>query len=161
MFDLPLPEVMDKYIPNERKWVIYPSEYDVVYPDDEIVLYLPTREKDANIKQYYIDKYQEDQNTKIDRVFLKFLPWMLQKISKDSAIAKGQIRKAETEFKSWDIDMFELMDNVINNIQVTPSTNLLGYCPACGEEVTAPIQFPDGIGVLFRMASKGKRFGKK
>ena len=109
-----------------------------------------------------IERVQQDPNTKFDRVFYKFLPWMLPKISKDTNIAKGQIRKAESEYKQWDIDMFEFMDNVITNITVTPSTNLLSVCEACGEEVTAPIQFPDGIASLFHRNNKvGKRFGKK
>lgn len=162
MYDLPDAEVMDKYFRDERIWHIIPSDYDLPYPDEEILLYVPTREKDANIKNYIISKVQEDPNSKIDRVFLKFLPWMLPKVSKDVNIAKGQIRKAESEYKQWDIDMFEFMDNVLTNITVTPATTLLGVCEACGEEVTAPIQFPDGIASLFHRNDKvTKRFGKK
>lgn len=162
MFDLPDEEVMDKYDRETRTWHIYPSDYDIPYTDEEIVLYVPTREKDTNIKNYMIERVQQDPNTKFDRVFYKFLPWMLPKISKDTNIAKGQIRKAESEYKQWDIDMFEFMDNVVTNITVTPSTNLLSVCEACGEEVTAPIQFPDGIASLFHRNNKvGKRFGKK
>lgn len=161
MYDLPEDDVMDKYNQTDRTWHIYPADYDVEY-GDEVVLYVPTREKDANIKNYMINRVQQDPNAKIDRVFFKFLPWMLPKISKDVNIAKGQIRKAETEYKSWDIDMFELMDNVITNITVTPATTLLGVCEACGEEVTAPIQFPNGISSLFHRNRKVvKRFGKK
>lgn len=162
MYDLPDPEVMDSYDPNTRTWHIYPDNYDVAYPKEEIELYVPTREKDANIKNYMIERVQADPNTKIDRVFFKFLPWMLQKVSKDTTIARSQIRKAEQEYKSWDIEMFEFMDNVIDNINVTPATTLLGVCDACGEEVTAPIQFPNGVSSLFRRdTTLVKRFGKK
>lgn len=162
MYDMPDDEVMDKYNRADRTWHIYPSDYDVKCDSDEIVLYVPTRDKDANIKNYMISRLQQDQNAKIDRVFFKFLPWMLPKVSKDVNIAKGQIRKAETEYKSWDIDMFEFMDNVITNIAVTPATTLLGICESCGEEVTAPIQFPNGIASLFHRNDKVvKRFGKK
>ena len=161
MYDMPDEEVMDKYNRADRTWHIYPSDYDVKYDSDEIVLYVPTRDKDANIKNYMISRLQQDQNAKIDRVFFKFLPWMLPKVSKDVNIAKGQIRKAETEYKSWDIDMFEFMDNVITNIAVTPATTLLGVCESCGEEVTAPIQFPDGISSLFDINDRRKKFGKK
>lgn len=162
MYDLPDEEVMDKYNQSDRTWHIYPSDYDVTWHEDEVILYVPTREKDANIKNYMINRVQQDPNAKVDRVFFKFLPWMLPKISKDANIAKGQIRKAEAEYKQWDIDMFEFMDNVITNITVTPATTLLGVCDACGEEVTAPIQFPNGIASLFHRNDKVvKRFGKK
>jgi hypothetical protein len=161
MYDMPGEDVMKYYDRDSRSWTIFPSEFDVEYPDDQITLYLPTREKDANIKAWVIDKLQQDKNAKIDRVFIKFLPWMLQKISKDTAISKGQIRKAETEFKSWDVDMFELMDQVITNISVTPGTDLIATCPSCGEEVTAPIQFPNGISALFHHTSQRKKFGSK
>lgn len=162
MYDLPDDDVMNSYNPDDRTWHIYPADYDIPYTDEEIVLYVPTRDKDANIKNYMISRIQQDKNAKFDRVFFKFLPWMLPKVSKDENIARGQIRKAETEYKSWDIDMFEFMDNVVNNINVTPATTLLATCPACGEEVTAPIQFPNGIASLFHRNDKvGKRFGKK
>ena len=162
MYDLPEDDVMDKYDQQTRTWHIYPADYDIPYGDEEIVLYVPNREKDANIKNYMIQRAQQDPNAKIDRVFFKFLPWMLPKVSKDPNIAKTQIRKAESVYKSWDIDMFEFMDNVVTNITVTPATTLLAVCDACGEEVTAPIQFPNGISSLFHRDNKvGKRFGKK
>ena len=162
MYDMPDEEVMSNYDRNNRQWHIYPSDYGVEYPGDEITMYLPTREKDSNIKTYMINRVQQDPNAKIDRVFFKFLPWMLPKISKDPNIARGQIRKAESDYKQWDIDMFEFMDSVITNITVTPATTLLGVCEACGEEVTTPIQFPNGIASLFhRHNTVAKRFGKK
>jgi hypothetical protein len=162
MYDIPDEEVMNSYDRANRVWHIYPSEYDIEYPGDEITMYLPTREKDTNIKNYIINRAQQDPNAKIDRVFFKFLPWMLPKISKDVNIARGQIRKAESEYKSWDIDMFEFMDSVVTNITVTPATTLIATCEACGEEVTAPIQFPNGIASLFhRNNTVAKRFGKK
>ena len=164
MYDLPDEDVMSSYDASNRTWHIIPADYDIETDnaEEEIVLYIPTRDKDANIKNYMITKAQQDPNAKFDRVFFKFLPWMLPKVSKDANIAKGQIRKAEVEYKSWNIEMFEFMDNVVTNITVTPATTLVATCPACGEEVTAPIQFPNGIASLFHRDTKvGKRFGKK
>ena len=161
MFDLPDEEVMNMYDRETRTWHIYPSDYGVDWKDDEIVLYVPTREKDNAITDYIYSRVQEDRNAKIDRVFMKFLPWMLPKISKDTNIARSQIRKAQTEFNSWNTDMFTFMDEVINNIAVTPATTLITTCEACGEEATAPIQFPDGVASLFAMAGRHKKFGKK
>lgn len=161
MYDMPDDDLFEMFDPANRCWHIYPADYDVQWKDEEITLYMPTREKDNAIKEYIFNRVQQDRNAKLDRVFFKFLPWMLPKISKDSNIASSQIRKAEIEFKSWDIDMFSFMDEVLTNISITPSQNMLAICPSCGEEATAPIQFPDGVASLFTMAHRHKKFGKK
>lgn len=156
-YDLPDPEVMGMFDKQEQNWLIVPEDYDV--PEDPITLYLPTLEKDANIKAWMIQRYQEKK--KIDTIFMKFLPWLAPKISKDTTIANRQIREYEMKFKSWDTEMFSLMDDVIRNIVVTPATNMITTCPTCGEEVTTQIRFQDGVRSLFSMANKHKKFGKK
>lgn len=162
MYDLPGEDVMEYFDRDNQTWNIIPADYDVEWPEKEYIqLYLPTREKDANIKAYLISKLQEDRNYKADQVFIKFLPWLLPKISKDVNIAKNQIRKAEIDFKSWNIEQFSFMDEVLKNIMVTPDTNLVAVCHSCGEEVTAPMQFPDGISSLFDINDRRKKFGKK
>lgn len=162
MYDMPDDEVMDYYDREKQTWNIIPADFNVEWPEKEYLqLYLPTREKDANIKAYLISRLQEDKNYKPDQVFIKFLPWLLPKISKDVNIAKNQIRKAEIDFKSWNIEQFTFMDDVLKNITVTPGTNLMTICDSCGEEVTALIQFPDGIGALFDINDRRKKFGKK
>jgi len=158
MYDMPDPDVMKYFSSEEQNWLIDPEEYDVEWPE-KIVLYLPTLEKDANIKAWLIDRVQNKK--KVDNVFVKFLPWLAPKISKDLQIAQRQIREYEVKFKSWDTEMFSFMDEVINNITVMPSTNLVQTCPTCGEEVTAAISFQDGIRSLFNMAGGRKKFGKK
>ena len=161
MYDMPDDELFDMYDVANRCWHIFPADYDVRWKDEEVTLYMPTREKDNAVRDYIFNKAQQDRNAKIDRVFFKFLPWMLPKISKDANLAASQIRKAEMEYKSWDMDMFSFMDDVINNITITPSMNMIAQCQSCGEEATAPIQFPDGISSLFAMAGRHKKFGKK
>jgi hypothetical protein len=120
---------------------------------------LPTLEKEANIKAWIIDRLQNKK--KVDTVFIKFLPWMAHKISKDTTIAARQIKELEMKFKSFDAEMFTLMNDIITNIMVTPSTKLITTCPTCGEEVTANIRFPNGVGELFNIKRTGKKFGKK
>lgn len=161
MYDMPDAELMNMFDAENRCWHIYPADYDVKWKDEEITLYLPTREKDNAIKDYIFTRVQQDRNAKMDRVFFKFLPWMLPKISKDANLAASQIRKAEVEFKSWDAEMFSFMDDVVNNIAITPATTMIAQCESCGEEATAPIQFPNGISSLFTMAGRHKKFGKK
>ena len=161
MYDMPDPEVMNYYDTSNRTWNISPLDFDVDTNQEIVTLYLPTLEKDANIKAWLISKYQENRNYNPDRVFLKFLPWMLPKISKDLTIANTQIRNANFTFKQWGIDMFQFMNEVIDNINVTPGTNLIETCQSCGEEVTSPIRFQNGIGSLFNVVSQHKKFGKK
>ena len=156
-YDLPDPEVMQYYDQDECTWRIDPAEYDV--NGEPFTLYLPTLEKDANIKAWIIDRLQN--NKKVDNVFIKFLPWMAHKISKDTTIAARQIKEFELKFKSMDADMFSFMNDVINNIMVTPSTKLMSKCPTCGEEVSTNIRFPNGVSELFNIKRPGKKFGKK
>lgn len=159
LYDMPDEDVLGYYDQNSRTWAIDPSEYEV--EGDPITLYLPTVEKDANVKAWMIRKLQENRNAKIDPVFIKFVSWMTPKISKDDEIAKRQMKQLKTAFDSLDVDQFEFMDDVIKNIVVTPSTKLISKCPACGEEVTSEIRFPNGVSGLFKAQSKRRKFGKK
>jgi hypothetical protein len=156
-YELPDPEIMQYFDVETQTWIIDPTEYEI--NEEPITLYLPTLEKEANIKAWIISRLQEKK--KVDNIFAKFLPWMANKISKDLTIATRQIRELEVKFKSWDTDMFSFVDEVVRNIMVTPATNLKTTCPICGEEVTAAIRFPNGIRGLFAMGDKRKKFGKK
>lgn len=160
LYDFPDTEVMSSYDAENRYWIIDPNSYEVDYPQ-VIQLYLPTLEKDASIKTWLITKLQENRNYKIDQVFLRFLPWLAPKISKDATIAQKQIKQYELKFKSWDGDMFAFMDDVLRNVVVTPSNKLITNCPVCGEEVTSDIRFPNSIRDLFDANHRFKKFGKK
>ena len=159
MYEYPDEEVMNMYDPDTRSWHIDPSEYEV--NEDPITLYLPTLEKDANIKAWLINRLQENRNRKIDQVFLKFLPWMAPKISKDTTIASRQIKELEMKYKSWDAEMFSFVDEVIRNITVSPLSKLTMKCPICGEEVTSQIRFPNSVKSLFNVQNRSRKFGKK
>ena len=159
LFDMPDKEVMPMFDKATRNWIIDPSEYGLEM--EPIRLYLPTLEKDINVKQWAINRYQENPNKDIDPVLIRFLPWFVPKISKDDTIAQRQIKEFKFKFESWDIDTFNFMNDVITNIMVTPGTKLIQKCPTCGEEVTSPIRFPNGPSSLFAIKSKFKKFGKK
>lgn len=158
MYDLPDPEVMKYFSRETQTWNIDPEEFDVNWPET-ITLYLPTLEKDMAIKQWMINRLQNKK--KVDNVFIKFLLWMAPQISKDETIAARQIREYEIKYKSWDTEMFSFMNDVLNNISVTPLTKLTTKCEICGEEVTSDIQFPNGIRELFAISGGHKKFGKK
>ena len=159
LFEFPDEEVMPMFDKATRNWVIDPTEYGLEM--DPIRLYLPTLEKDINVKQWAINRLQENPNKEIDPVLIKFLPWFVPKISKDDTIAQRQIKEFKRKFESWDIDTFNFMNDVITNVMVTPGTKLIQKCPTCGEEVTSLIRFPDGPSSLFAIKSKFKKFGKK
>ena len=86
---------------------------------------------------------------------------MAPKISKDETIAARQIKEYEMKFKGWDTDTFSFMNDVINNIAITPMSKLKIKCPICGEEVTSDVRFPNGVRDLFNISSGHKKFGKK
>ena len=160
-YDMPDAEVMPYYDAQTRTWNIDPTEFDVETDIDKVTLYLPNLEKEANFKNWLMTKVRDNRNYKPDASFMRFVVWLCPKISKDPVIAKQQIKQAEMQFKSWDADMFSFMDEVLKNITVTPATHLKMNCPACGEEVTAPIEFQDGIRALFAVSGRHKKFGKK
>lgn len=159
--DMPDPEVMPYFDSETRTWNIDPSEFEVETPVERVTLYVPTLEKDANFKNWLFEKYRENRNYKPDSAFFRFVEWLCPKISKDATIARQQIKQAEMTFKSWDAEMFSFMDDVLKNIQVTPNTYIKTTCPACGEEVTIPIEFQNGIRDLFTVGGRHKKFGKK
>ena len=159
-YELPDPEVMPMYDRETRTWNIDPAEYDV--EADVTTFYVPTLEKDQNIKNWLIARYNENRNKKIDQVFMRFAPWMSPKISKDDTIAKRQMRELEMKYKGWDEEQFEFFNDVIKNIIVTPDRNLTTICPVCGEEVVSQIRFPNNISALFKSTTKRrKKFGSK
>lgn len=164
-YDLPDPEVMSMYSQKDRTWDIDPEAYDLV-GYDPITLYVPTLDKEANIKTWLLSRMRENPNRKIDTVFLRFLPWLAPKISKDDKIANRQIKQLELAYKAWDMDLFSFMDDVLKNIIVTPSSRLSTTCPICGEEVSAEIRFREdgkgsGIKELFNVENRHKKFGTK
>lgn len=160
MYEVPDDEVLRYYDSENRVWIIDPVDFEIP-AERAIYLYNPTVEKDANIKAWLIAEHQENEKRKFDPVFIKFLPWLCERVSKDLGSARMQIRKAELAFKSWDSEMFSFMNDVLKNISVTPSTNISAICPACGEEVVTKLRFPDGVGALFNVVNKRKKFGTK
>lgn len=156
-YDLPDPEVMPYFNVEKQVWEIDPIEFDI--NEEPITLYLPTLSKDTAIKSWMINRIRE--NKKIDNVFVRFLPWLAPSINKDDKLASRQIREYEMKFKSWDTDMFSLMDEIIRNVAITPATRLVMKCPICGEEVAADIRFPNGVRSLFAIQNRSKKFGKK
>lgn len=155
-YEFPDDELIDKYW-QDGKWEIDPSEYDVNH--EPITLYTPKLGKDDAIIEWATARMRNKQ--KIDETFVKFLMWMLDKPSKDAQILERQIEKIHKEYKSWDIEMFGFMNDVINNITINPSEQLRQTCPSCGQEATSTVQFPNGVKTLFEIKTKAKKFGSR
>ena len=155
-YEFPDDDLVEKYWANGR-WEIDPSEYNVDH--EPITLYTPKLGKDDAIIEWATNRARNKQ--KIDETFLKFLVWLLPKPSRDPQMLDRQIQKIYAEYKEWDVDMFEFMDDVINNITINPSEKLRCKCPHCSQEATSQVQFPNGVKVLFKTESKVKKFGSR
>ena len=158
-YEFPDEDIVDKYW-DGGVWEIDPREYDVDH--DPITLYTPKLGKDEAIIDWATAKVRSKQ--KIDaslETFLKFLPWLLNKPSKDAQNLDRQITKIYNDYKRWDVNMFSFMDDVINNITINPQEQLRCKCESCGREATSQVRFPNGIKSLFKIESRAKKFGSK
>ena len=156
-YEFPDDDIIDKYW-DGSKWVIDPREYNV--DADPVTLYTPKLGKDAAIIDWAIARARQGRKD-IDENFIKFLVWMISKPSRDPQNFDTQVRQAQNIYKSWDIDMYSFMNDVVNNININPSEKLATKCPHCGAEVTSQVQFPNGVRALFRTESKAKKFGSR
>lgn len=157
-YEFPDEDVIENCWNSENMcWDIKPSDYDVV--GRPLTLYTPTVGKDNALIQWAYAQNQS--NKKLDEVFLKFLPYMLERPIKDINVLDRKIKELEKEFHSWSTEMFMFMDEVIRNITINPSEKLKQTCEHCGEEVTSNVQFPNGIKRLFVVQSKHRKFGSR
>lgn len=155
-YEFPDDELIDKYW-DGKTWNIDPEEYDVSHAP--IQLYTPTLGKDQVILDWATAKARANQ--KLDENFVRFLPWMLSKPAKDMQVLDRQIESLHKEYKSWTIEMFEFMEDVIRNITINPSEQLRTMCPNCGQEAISTVRFPNGIKTLFKAETKAKKFGSR
>ena len=159
-YEFPDDDLIDTYWnPENRCWIIKPSEFEVSYMGDEIRMYTPTLEKDEAIIRWAYNQAQQDKTPQ--EAFLRFLPWLLDKAPKDPTLLDKKIKGIRSDFKSWNADMFSFMEEVLRNITINPSEKLKQKCPNCGEEVSAAVRFPDGISSLFAVQGKHRKFGTK
>lgn len=155
-YEFPDKELVDKFW-NGEYWEIDPREFNVDH--DVIKLYTPKLGKDSAIIEWATARVQNKQ--KYDETFIKFLIWMLNKPSRDAQKLNLQIQSLEKEYKSWSVDMFVFMEDVINNITINQSERLRCKCPYCSQEATSEVQFPNGIKRLFIGETRVKKFGSR
>lgn len=157
-YEFPDQDIVQKHWNSyERIWDINPNDYGL--NKTGVKLYIPTLEKDQAILDWGIAKARASK--KLDQTFLRFLPWMLAKVPKDPQVLDKFIMECYQVYKSWDIDMFEFMDDVVRNITINPSEKLRQVCPHCGEEVVSNVRFPNGIRALFKTEAKHTKFGSR
>ena len=155
-YEFPDEDLVEKYW-NGKTWEIDPTEYDV--DEAPITLYTPTLGKDQAIINWATERYRA--TNKIDETFIKFLPWLISKPSRDAQMFDRQVQKVYKDYKAWSIDMFSFMDDVIKNITINPSEKLKVKCPHCGKEVVSNVRFPNGIKAIFNVTTKAKKFGSR
>lgn len=157
-YEFPDESVVEKHWNAEQGyWDIDPREYDVDHP--KVKFYVPTLQKDTAILRWLYT--QNEAGKTIDEVFVKFLPYMLDRAPKDMAMLDKMIKSCHGEFKSWDTETFLFFDEVRRNISLNPTEKLVTKCPNCGEEVRSTVRFPNGIKYLFAIQGKHKKFGSK
>lgn len=155
-YSFPDDDLIENYY-TLNHWEIDPREYDVDH--DVVKLYIPKLAKDEAIIEWATNRVRNDQQ--LDEPFIKYLVWLLDKPSSDSQMLDRQIQKIYNEYKSWDLNMFNFMTDVINNISINPSEKLKSICPSCSREATSNVQFPNGIKVLFAAKTTNKKFGSR
>ncbi len=157
-FKVPDQDIIDRYWDGDRReWTVNPKEYDVAGP--VLHFYPPTIEKDNVVFKWLYTRAQEGK--KINESFSRFLPWMLQRVSKDDKVNEKFIVDCEATYKGWGMNLFGLCNEILDTIQIVPAEKLNALCPHCGEEVQSQIQFPDGIRGLFAVSGGRKKFGQK
>ena len=157
-YEFPDSEVVERnWNQNEMYWDIDPNDYDVDY--HKVKFFVPTLQKDSAILQWLYA--QNEAGKHIDDVFVKFLPYMLERAPKDANLLDRMIKDCHKEFKRWDADVFLFFDEVRRNITINPTEKLIGTCSNCGEEVRSTVRFPNGIKYLFAIQSKHRKFGSK
>ena len=159
-YDFPDDDLVEKYWCN-GVWRIDPSEYGLD-EEEEVTLYVPKLGKDEAIIEWATNRMRQNPKAKIDETFLKFLMWMMDRPSRDPQMLERQINQIQKKYKSWSLDMFQFMNDVINNITINPSEQLKAVCPHCSQEVTSTVQFPNGVKALFEIKSdRIKKFGSR
>ena len=157
-YEFPDAEVVERnWNQNEMYWDIDPKDYDVDY--HKVKFFVPTLQKDNAILQWLYA--QTEANKKVDDVFIKFLPYMLERAPKDTNLLDRMIKDCYNEYKRWDADTFLFFDEVRRNITINPTEKLIGTCPNCGEEVRSTVRFPNGIKYLFAVQGRHRKFGSK
>ncbi len=155
-YDFPDDEVIEKHW-YDNAWNIDPTEYDVNH--EPITLYIPKLKTDEAVINWATAKAQAKHT--IDETFVRFLMWMIPNPSKDIQVLNKQIEKLYKEYKSWSVEMFNFVDDVITNISINPSEKLRCTCPNCGGEATSTVRFPNGLNELFKTKSGAKKFGSR
>lgn len=157
-YEFPDPEVVERNWNQEQHfWDIDPQDYDVDH--HKVKFFVPTLQKDTAILQWLYA--QNEAGKHLDEVFIKFLPFMLERAPKDATLLDRMIKECQNEYKRWDTDTFLFFDEVRRNITINPTEKLITKCPNCGEEVRSTVRFQNGVKYLFAVQGKHRKFGSK
>lgn len=166
VFEVPDRDLIDTYFdPQNRVWTVDPAEFGIRGP--VLKFYVPTIEKEKVVLDWTLNEAREsakktpDGKPKVNETLIKFLPWLLAKVTRDPKINDRFIRDAQAAYTSWGIDMFSLASEILEKIAVIQEDKLRALCPHCGEEVYATIQFRNGVRDLFSVSGGRKKFGEK
>ena len=134
-----LPEKLEKYYNEEKRcFIVETKSYG------NLTLHLPRIGVMERIYGQVADLQR--QNKPFKKEFYVTLPYI---ITNHRLLDKEDtFNKLYGDFQSWDTKKYSIYTNLINKLQMGATNEIKGSCP-CGSEVTAPLEFPDGIKSLF------------
>lgn len=106
---------------------------------------------------YIINNATDDKKTNLNSAFLKIIPFT---ISNMKSIGEKEIKKKLTEFVNINDDTFQFLNDTVDKLKFGIK-EIKTICTACGEEVHADFNFPDGASGLFIVKDAFKKFIKQ
>ena len=132
-------DLVAKYYDNENKrYTIHTKNYG------DIIMKPPTIGVMRAITTYIRKK--EEENSKWDKSSVQILPYT---IDEWRGLTDKDIFRFSTDYQGWDANRFSVTFRLAEKMKVGVKPELKQTCLGCGTEVTAPLEFPDGIKSLF------------
>ena len=132
-------ELVAKYYDNENKrYTIQTKNYG------DIIMKPPTIGVMRAITSYIRKK--EEENAKWDKSSVQILPYT---IDEWRGLTDRDIFGLSTDYQGWDASRFSVTFRLAEKMKVGVKPELKQTCMGCGTQVTAPLEFPDGIKSLF------------
>ena len=130
-------KLMEFFSPEEKCFIIQSAKAG------NFKLYVPSLGITTFIKNYLEKKQAKGE--KYDRSFVKVAPFLF---GDWRFLTDAAYQKAEQDSWGWDPTKFSAISKLTEMIRFGVKLSITKKC-SCGEEVTAPLTFPDGVKSLF------------
>jgi hypothetical protein len=137
-FQLPEEQVMRYYDEENKCYAIQTKSYG------EIRMAPPTIGVMRAVTNYITKR--EEEGTSWDKSSLQVIPYIIREWR---GWTDRDIFATVTEFQGWEASKYSVIFRLAEKMKVGVKPELKHICPGCGTEVSAPLEFPDGIKSLF------------